>query len=207
MNGLSEPMPNVAIDLKKETTPRQVFLFSGHMVDAADRSRPRFPPDKEPVAAAAIANLLDELGAATDDVGISSGACGGDLLFAEACLRRGLRVEVYLPFVQEEFLNQSVNFAGEYWREKFFGVKERTQGWHIMPQELGSTPADKDSFARINLWMLDQALAYGSAKVNFICLWDGQAGDGPGGTKHLHDAVVQASGKAYVLDTTKLWSL
>jgi hypothetical protein len=53
--------------------------------------------------------------------------------------------------------------------------------------------------------MLDKALAYGSRKISFICLWDRQAGDGPGGTKHLHDAVVQGAGKAYVLDTTKLW--
>jgi len=77
--------------------------------------------------------------------------------------------------------------------------------WHIVPQELGPTPTSEDSFACVNLWMLDQALDYGTRKVSFICLWDRQAGDGPGGTKHLHDAVVQGSGKAYVLDTTKLW--
>ena len=69
----------------------------------------------------------------------------------------------------------------------------------------GPTPPGEDSFACVNLWMLDKALAYGSRKISFICLWDRQAGDGPGGTKHLHDAVVQGSGKAYVLDTTKLW--
>ncbi|HXV79772.1 MAG TPA: hypothetical protein VEG60_07820 [Candidatus Binatia bacterium] len=28
---------------------------------------------------------------------------------------------------------------------------------------------------------------------------------GPGGTKHLRDAIVQGSGKAYVFDTTQLW--
>ena len=54
------------------------------MIDAPDRSPPRFPPDKEPLAAAAIDKLLDELGAGTTDVAISSGACGGDLLFADS---------------------------------------------------------------------------------------------------------------------------
>ena len=205
MNQLSEQAPTVAIDHKENTAPRRVFLFSGHMVDAPDRSEARFPPDKEPLAAAAIGKLLDELGAGADDLAISSAACGGDLLFAESCLQRGLRVEIYLPFVQEEFLNESINFAGEHWREKFFWVKERVQGWHIMPQELEPTAAGEDSFARVNLWMLDRTLTYGTRKVSFICLWDRQAGDGPGGTKHLHDAVVQGSGKAYVLDTTKLW--
>ena len=42
--------------------PRQVFLFSGHMVDAPDRASPRFPADKEPIAAQRIAAALDQLG-------------------------------------------------------------------------------------------------------------------------------------------------
>jgi len=66
--------------------------------------------------AAAIDKLLDELGAVTTDVAISSGACGGDLLFVESCLQRRLRVEIYLPIVQEDFLKESINCAGEYWR-------------------------------------------------------------------------------------------
>src|SRR5512135_590986 len=100
MNQLSEQNPTVAIDQKEYNAPRQVFLFSGHMIDAADRSPPRFPPDKELLAAAAIDKLLDELGAAATDVAISSGACGGDLLFSESCLLRGLRMKIYLPFVE-----------------------------------------------------------------------------------------------------------
>jgi hypothetical protein len=90
-------------------------------------------------------------------------------------------VEVYLPFVEDEFLKESINFAGEHWRQKFFWVKERVQGWHIMPHDLGPTPTGEDPFACVNLWMLDQALAYGTRKVSFICLWDRQAGDGPVG--------------------------
>jgi hypothetical protein len=205
MNQLSEQIPSVAIDQEENTAPRRVFLFSGHMIDAADRSTPRFPAEKEPLVAAAIGKVLDEIGAGATDVAISGGACGGDLLFVEACLQRGLGVEIYLPFVEAEFLMESIDFAGERWRQKFFAVKSRTKSWHIMPHDLGPTPAGEDSFARVNLWMLDQALAYGTQKVRFICLWDRRAGDGPGGTKHLHDAVVQGSGKAYVLDTTKLW--
>ncbi|MGZ8485373.1 MAG: hypothetical protein ACXW6R_15715 [Candidatus Binatia bacterium] len=176
MNQLAELMPTVATDQEFISAPRQVFLFSGHTIDAADRSPARFPADKEPLAAAAIEKLLDELGAGAADVAISSGACGGDLLFAEACWQRRLRVEIYLPFVEEVFLKESVIFAGEHWREKFFWVKERVQGWHIMPHELGATPTGEDPFAAVNLWMLNQALAYGTRKVSFICLWDRSSG-------------------------------
>ena len=205
MNQLAVQTPVLATDALEISEPRQVFLFSGHMVDAPDRSLARFPPEKERHATAAIAKLLDELDAGADDVAICSAACGGDLLFAESCLKRKVRVEIYLPFVEEKFLENSVNFAGKQWRDRFFAVKEGVQGWRIMPQELRPTPARQDPYACVNLWMLDQALAYGPKKLRFICLWDRQGGDGPGGTKHLHDAVVQGGGKAYVLDTTKLW--
>jgi hypothetical protein len=206
MSQLSEQTPTVASGQMENRAPRQVFLFSGHMVTRSiARSPPRFPPDKEPLAAAASSKLLNELGAGATDAAISSGACGGDLLFAESCLQRRLRVEIYLPFVGDEFLKESINFAGDHWQQKFLGVKERFQDWHIMSHDLGPTPTGEDPFACVNLWMLDHALAYGTRKVSFICLRDRQAGDAPGGTKHLHDVVVQGSGNAYVLNTTQLW--
>ena len=34
--------------------PRKVLLFSGHMIDSPTREKPRFPADKEPIAAKAI---------------------------------------------------------------------------------------------------------------------------------------------------------
>ena len=42
-------------------SPRKAVLFSGHMIDAPGREKPRFPPDKEPVAAGAIASALADL--------------------------------------------------------------------------------------------------------------------------------------------------
>src|SRR5262249_52238955 len=72
-------------------TPRRVFLFSGHMIDASGRATPRFPADKEPIADEAISQKLNELGAGPEDLAMCGGACGGDLLFAGTCLQRGLR--------------------------------------------------------------------------------------------------------------------
>ncbi len=40
---------------RNDSSPRKVALFSGHMIDAPGRAKPRFPPDKEPLAANAIA--------------------------------------------------------------------------------------------------------------------------------------------------------
>jgi len=186
--------------------PRQVFLFSGHMIDRPDRAEPRFPPDKEPVAAAAIARQLDALGAGPQDLAICGGACGGDLLFAAACLERGLSLRLHLPFDEPTFLHTSVSFAGEAWPDRYFRVKAHPQTRRlIMPEELGPPPKGTDPYVRANRWQFYTALAHGPERVRFICLWDGKEDDGPGGTKYMYDTVRQYAGQVHVIDTTKLW--
>ena len=186
--------------------PGKVFLFSGHMIDAPDRSEPRFPAAREGVAALAIGNQLDVLGAGAGDLGLCGGACGGDLLFAEACLARGLDLEIRIPFPVGEFLEKSVAFAGAGWVERFFRVTEaRKVRLLVMPEVLGPLPPGSDPYERDNLWQLDCALRFGPEKLHFLCLWNGQGGDGPGGTRHMLAAVQQRSGQVFILDTTALW--
>ncbi|MGH9766886.1 MAG: TRAFs-binding domain-containing protein [Blastocatellia bacterium] len=187
-------------------SPRRVFLFSGHMIDAPGRATPRFPADKESIAEAAISQKLDELGAGPEDLAMCGGACGGDLIFAEACLQRGLRLELRIPFDTPTYLRESVNFAGDRWRDRFYAAKghEKT-GLLIMTEELGPTPKGANPYERSNLWMLYNAQAYGPEKVHFVCLWNGQSGDGPGGTKHMYETVKEYFGHAHWIDTTKLW--
>ena len=184
--------------------PRKVLLFSGHMIDAPDRSDPRFPPDKEAIAGDAIAKTLTEVGAGHADLAICGGACGGDLLFAEAALARRSTLELYLPLRQEEFLAKSIDFADANWRPRFFAVKSRAL-LHVTPDELGPLAADQDAYERNNLHMLEAATRYGSEKLDFICLWNGQGGDGPGGTQHLMQEVRDRGGRVYWLDTKRLW--
>ena len=186
--------------------PRQVFLFSGHMIDRPGRAEPRFPADKEAIAAAAIAAKLDELGAGPEDVAVCGGACGGDLLFAEACLERGLHLDVRIPSDEPTFLQESVSFAGERWRDRFFAVRDHPNARVLsMPEELGPPPEGASPYARNNRWLVYAALARGPRKVRFICLWDRKEGEGPGGTKHMHDIVLKYSGQVHVLDTNELW--
>lgn len=188
--------------------PRLVFLFSGHMIDAPDREERRFPNEEEIIekAAKAIAGKLDEIGPGPGDLALCGGACGGDLLFAEACLKKGLRLEVRIPFAEPKFIKNSVSFAGDVWRDRFFSVKanENTK-LLIMHEELGLPPPGVNMYARNNLWQLFSALAWGPEKIRFICLWNRKGGDGPGGTQHMHDTVLKHSGQVYILDTNELW--
>jgi len=186
--------------------PRYVFLFSGHMIDAPGREPPRFPPKKEEIAAKEIAKKLDELDAGEKDLALCGGACGGDLLFAEACLKLGVQVQIRIPFDEPTFLKNSVTFADGNWGKRYYAVKNnKLTTLFVMPDELGSTPGNANPYERNNLWQLYTALSMGPKKVRFICLWDGKGGDGPGGTKHMHDSVKERSGLVYVLDTNVLF--
>jgi hypothetical protein len=195
-----------AIRPESRWAPLQVFLFSGHMIDAPDRKEPRFPADKEKIAAAAIAAKLDEWKAGPEDLAFCGGACGGDMLFAEACLQRGVRLDVRIPFDEPTFLQKSVAFAGEGWVERYYQMKsnEKTRVY-VMPDELGPTAKNVNPYGRNNLWQLYTALSWGPDKVRFLCLWNRKGGDGAGGTEHMYETVKKYSGRVYVLDTNLLW--
>ncbi len=192
--------------------PRQVFLFSGHMIDAAQRPQPRFPAAKEAVAAQRIAAALDALGAGPGDLALTQGASGGDTLFLEACQARGLRLHLLLPLEEPAFIDRSILPAadGEKWRDRYYAIRAGLKDApRIMPNELGPLPKvgrDRlaDAFERCNLWLLYTALAWGVDKVRFVCLWNGEGGDGPGGTAHMHKEVKRRTGRVTWLDTRTL---
>lgn len=197
-------------EIKRATppfSPRQVFLFSGHMMDAPDRATPRFPADKEAAAAQKIAQALDALGAGASDLALSQAAAGGDLLFLEACQQRGVRCQILLPFEEAEFIDQSMVPAthGDQWRERYFALKTQLRDPpRFMPDELGPLPKGVDPYERCNLWLLYTALSWGTDKVRFVCLWNGAGGDGPGGTQHMRDEVKRRTGRVTWIDTRTL---
>jgi hypothetical protein len=187
--------------------PRQVLLFSGHMMDAPGRPAPRFPPDKEDIAKQKIVEALDALGAGPDDLALAQGAGGGDILFLEACRDRGVSLQLMLPLREPEFIQRSIlpSAEGEMWRRRYFALTASMKDApHIMPDELGPPPKDVSPFERCNLWLLYTALAYGIGKVRFICLWDGGGGDGPGGTSHMYNEVKNRTGRVTWIDSREI---
>lgn len=187
--------------------PRQVLLFSGHMMDAPGRPAPRFPPDKKDIAKQKIVEALDALGAGPDDLALAQGASGGDMLFLEACRDRGVRLQLMLPLREPEFIQRSIlpSAEGEMWRRRYFALTASMKDApHIMPDELGPPLKDVSPFERCNLWLLYTALAYGIGKVRFICLWDGGGGDGPGGTSHMYNEVKNRTGRVTWIDSREI---
>ncbi|MDQ8020935.1 MAG: hypothetical protein REI94_03795 [Moraxellaceae bacterium] len=192
-------------------TPRQVLLFAGHMIDAPQRSEPRFPATLADAAAQRIAQVLAGLDAGPQDLALTQGAAGGDLLFAEACLARGVPLRFMQPLPEAAFIAASVLPVedGPRWLARYQSVRSALlEAPQPLPASLdeqdvtgddvpsgGAGDGDDDSevFSRCNRWLLRHALRHGAERLHFICLWDGLPGDGDGGTAHLH-ALAQRAG-------------
>ena len=187
--------------------PRQVFLFTGHMVDAPDRPAPRFPARKAIAAGERIAAALDACDAGPADLAFTQGAAGGDLLFVEACEARHVPVRLLLPLSLDEFLARSVRRSqdGAMWEQRFRGAIVRLETRPLeAPEVLGPLPDGADVFVRGNEWLLDNATAFGADRLHCICLWDGGGSDGPGGTRHMVESVRSRGGRVTWIDTRTL---
>ncbi len=193
---------------KDSWQPRKVFLFSGHMIDTPNRKPPRFPAEKESIAGQEILSALEKLGAGSEDLALTQGACGGDILFTEACQKLGVNVQWLQPFKEPEFIEKSVIRCGEPWRDRYCSCKDKLLNpIKSAPEELGNLPKDVDKgypYERCNLWLLYTALSYCIDKVHFISLWDGKGGDGPGGTAHMYQQIKSRTGNVTRIKTQDL---
>jgi hypothetical protein len=178
-----------------------VLLFTGHRVDDPGRKVRRFPADKVGVARQEIGAAIDATVArhGKDIAGISGAASGGDILFHQECHARGVATTVFLAMPEAEYAASSVSSAGPEWTRQYYDLLAKTPKRVLQPSADLPAPAagrhDYTVWERNNLWMLHAALAHGHGGVTLIALWDGKAGDGPGGTADMIDQVQSRGGE------------
>ncbi len=178
------------------------ILFTGHMIDAADREKPRFPAEKETAARQKIKDILvKKKEQATSPLqGIAGAACGGDILFHEACMELDIPSIIYLALPPAEFKKNSVSFAGKNWDDRFDALVQKLPT-HILSE---ADKADKNIWEAANDEMLQEALKNGGTQMTLMALWNGEGGDGPGGTQHLVQVVRENGGEVVIIDTNQL---
>ncbi len=158
-----------------------VIVFAGHMLDRSDRQYPRFPATLSNAVGNTIRKWVAEH---VGRFGFSSAACGGDILFQEALKDTGAERYIILPFPEEVFKVESVNFAeAGAWENRFEAVLKGTS--RII--RASRTPLRDASMAYeyANLILLGLARSRAAElDTNLIALvlWDGKQGDGIGGT-------------------------
>jgi hypothetical protein len=155
------------------------------MIDRTDRVQPRFPASAEPQVQKAI---CEAIGAVTwthpgPTFGLAGGASGGDLIFHECCEELGIPTRMLLALPPQEFEAESVAPAGPGWVNRFRALLHRAGPSRVSVMKAGEGETG-NPWEAANLWMIDQATALAGEQA-LLALWDGQAGDGPGGTEHL----------------------
>lgn len=185
--------------------PAKVIVCSGHMIDAPGRKEPRFPPAKEGPVRREIAGQLARWSAGAGDLAISGGACGADILFAEACLERGARVLLLIALPEDAFVEKSVAFAGGNWEVRYRALRARCET-RFQHEALGPPPRGEDPFERNNLWCLEVARALApSGRIHALLVWaERAAGDGPGGTSDFAERVRRDGSAVAVINPTLL---
>lgn len=177
---------------------KQVIVVSGHLIDTADRPVPRFPEDRVPWVTGQIETILDEWQVAASTTLICGGGRGADIIAAEAALARGARVVVCLALPPDRFVERSVDLPGTDWAERFH---------HLLTvadvRELRDPPAGNAVFARTNEWIVDLAQSM-HPEPRALLIWNGQAGDGAGGTADMVDRLGydRDDPRIYIVDPT-----
>ncbi len=165
------------------------LIFTGHMIDAPGRRQTRFPASAESRARQAI---LEAIAGITwtqpgPTIALAGAASGGDLLFLECCDELDIPARILLALPPEAFIAASVKPAGADWIRRFHLAidNKRTHSLCVMENQNGLLEGATGSiWQRANLWMIEQATALAPEQA-LLALWDGNAGDGPGGTEHF----------------------
>ena len=164
----------------------RIGLFTGHMLDRPDRPAPRFPGALEETVRDKIEACLERQDV---QVGYSSLACGGDMLFAESVLKRGGEVHIFLPFDIEMFIKYSVRLVPqEGLVERFHHILDSAASVRIL-NEMGD-PDDGAGYDFCNRVIAGAAILksqFLGMDIAPILLWDGKRGDGGGGTESVRN--------------------
>jgi hypothetical protein len=209
---------------------QRVLLFAGHMIDDPARKNPRFPASKEEIARERIKEAV--VGAINSSAGVAcgyaGGASGGDILFHEVCAELGIPTRLYLAIPPRKYVTKSVQKAGARWVERFWNLYNQhlEQNQVRLLSEANDVNDDSEYlpawlrgkekygiWQRNNLWMLFNALdegcdlQTGDPNITLIALWDGEGGDGPGGTGDLVKKVGDMGSRCEIINTKELFAL
>lgn len=191
------PQTSLAVDENKRSvllfelqailfTP-PVIVFTGHMLDTAERSSPRFPAQNEVSVKKTLQNFVHESKAKW---GFASAACGADILFLETMQQFGLESNIVLPYQEEVFIKKSVirdnPEAG--WEPRFQQVKHYTEsqaGVHLWNSSIQFFEGCNLYYRYANLVIYGLALIKAKqldSKLLHLAVWNGEKSTDVGGT-------------------------
>jgi hypothetical protein len=176
----------------------RAVIVSGHLVDAPDRPTPRFPESRVGHVTERISEAFDDWRVGPGTTVVTGGARGADIVAAEEAGRRGANVLVCLALPADEFERLSVHLPGTAWSARFRRLLAAAE-----IRRLPGDPSGSDVFVRANAEIVAAARRY-DPRPHALIVWDGESGDGPGGTADLVRRLGYAPGdpRVRIIDPT-----
>ncbi len=183
----------------------RVVVFSGHMIDRPKRAVPRFPPQFERTVYKAILKRLKELNVG---FGYASAACGSDILFLEAVLEAGGEIHIMLPYDKEQFAHDSVDIIpGSDWRARYEQLLDRAA--QVLTASNNKMDEGSVYYDYANLLLLGLAKKCAEQLETDLvpmAVWDGNQGDGFGGTATVIEHWREHGHTVEVIDPVKIFT-
>jgi class 3 adenylate cyclase len=181
----------------------RVVVFSGHLIDRPGRAHPRFPSALEAAVRDAIGAQVRAL-----DIGFgyASAGCGGDILFLESLAEVNAEGHIVLPYNREAFKADSVDIvSGADWGVRFDRLLETAaEVVTASEQRIGAGGMSYE----YGFLMLDGAAGVKADELDtdLVCLalWDGEPGDGPGGTASSIERWRRAGRRVEIIDVAAM---
>ncbi|CAG0999802.1 hypothetical protein ANAEL_02867 [Anaerolineales bacterium] len=165
---------------KKMEQSSRAFLFTGYMIDHSGKEKKTFPADKENEIRQEIVNKLESFNAGPNDRAFVGGlAAGSEIIFAEVCAEKGIKVKAYLPLSESAYIRQFVSLGGDAWVDRFYKIRNHPLVDEFYQAEnVGAPKEGDDLYERNNRWALYSSLGRGIDKLRLIALWNAH-GDKP----------------------------
>lgn len=161
-----------------------VAICAGQPLDAPGSAVPIYP---EAITAAVEMAIRDEVDRLDIGIGYCRAAAGADLLLAEALLRRGAELNLWLPYRTEAFVRHHVQPAGPEWVRRFNHVMRLADTVRIVSDDrhddgiaIGFANRVMDGAARLRAELL-------GVQPNFLGVWDFSLGPSPGSVSDFID--------------------
>jgi tetratricopeptide (TPR) repeat protein len=182
MSGDENPQATVQKGTSKKAKKNgRAFLFTGYMIDHPNKERKTFPAEKENEIRKEILDKLESFKIGPDDRAYVGGlSAGSEIIFAEICAEKGVKVRAYLPLPESAYVREFVSPGGDAWVNRFYEIRNHPlveENYQI--ENVGLPKAGDDPFERNNRWALYSSLGRGIDKVTLIALWNSHGGDRP----------------------------
>ena len=154
-----------ARNAKERPTYQRVFLWAGYPLDAPGQTPPRFPASQIDAVQAKIDKALEKVwNVGANDLAICEGVLEGDILFAEACRKRGAHLRLML-LEPNQVNHGSWPFPPGKWSDRFHNLlqsKPDVEVWRhfecLGPSFDEGSPEDGESLLRRHKnWLMNTA--------------------------------------------------